>query len=84
LVETPVPEYLVQLAALDCVSLHCDHTGIDQASVKFFQQRGYKMLTYTVNDPDRARKLLQWGIDGIYTDNLSGMADKLYDAMVRV
>jgi glycerophosphoryl diester phosphodiesterase len=37
-----------------------------------------------VNDPDRARRLLQWGIDGIFTDNLSGMADEFHDAIVRM
>jgi glycerophosphoryl diester phosphodiesterase len=84
LVGAPAPEHLVQLAALDCVSLNCDHSELDEASIKFFQQRGYRMLTYTVNDPDRARTLLQWGIDGIFTDNLSAMADEFHDAMVWV
>lgn len=84
LVGMPGEEHIAQLVALDCVSLHCDHNGIDAASVKFFQQHGYKILVYTVNDPARVRTLLQWGIDGIFTDNLSVMADEFHDAMVGV
>jgi glycerophosphoryl diester phosphodiesterase len=84
LVGTPAPEHLVQLAALGCVSLHCDHSGIDEAGMKFFQQQGYKLLVYTVNDPERARRLLQWNIDGIFTDNLAAMATEFHDEMVRL
>jgi glycerophosphoryl diester phosphodiesterase len=84
LVETPTPEHEAQLAALNCVSIHCDHSGIDAAGVNFFHERGYKVLTYTVNDANRVRTLLNWGVDGIFTDNLAEMADHFRDAMVQV
>jgi glycerophosphoryl diester phosphodiesterase len=59
---------------LGCASLHCEHAAIDRASIAAFQSAGYRVLAYTVNDPDRAQALLDWGIDGVITDNLAQFA----------
>lgn len=80
----PTPETLVQLTALDCVSLHCNHENIDAAGVTFFHGHGYRVLTYTVNDPDRVAVLLGWGVDGIFTDNLPAMLNRFPHAVVQV
>ena len=34
---------------------------------------GYRIAAWTVNDPERARLLLDWGIDGIFTDELAAI-----------
>ena len=31
------------------------------------------IAAWTVNDPERARLLLDWGIDGIFTDELAAI-----------
>ena len=32
---------------------------------------GYRIAAWTVNDPARARELLGWGMDAIFTDKLA-------------
>jgi glycerophosphoryl diester phosphodiesterase len=31
---------------------------------------GYGLFCYTVNDPERAREILGWGVDGFCTDRI--------------
>jgi glycerophosphoryl diester phosphodiesterase len=81
LVETPSAGHVVQLAALDCVSLHCRHDAIDADGVRMFHDHGYRVLTYTVNDTSRASALLDWGVDGIFSDNLARMAHKFPEVL---
>ena len=56
--------------ALDCVSIHLNHKLLDKARVALLKQAGLRILVYTVNNPDRARELLQWGVDAICTDRI--------------
>ncbi|MGC5905810.1 glycerophosphodiester phosphodiesterase [Providencia stuartii] len=53
---------------LDCVSIHLDHTLLDEKRVKLLKEAGLYILVYTVNDPARASRLLNWGVDAICTD----------------
>ena len=55
---------------LDCVSIHLNHKLLDKARVALLKQAGLRILVYTVNNPDRARELLQWGVDAICTDRI--------------
>jgi len=59
-----------QTAALSCVSLHADHTKLNEALVREIKDSGLRILAYTVNEPDRARELAQWGVDAICTDRI--------------
>lgn len=59
-----------QTAALDCVSLHADHRKLDPPLVDDIKSAGLFILAYTVNDPVRARALLEWGVDTICTDRI--------------
>ncbi|WP_368913032.1 glycerophosphodiester phosphodiesterase [Providencia stuartii] len=53
---------------LDCVSIHLDHTLLNEKRVKRLKEAGLYILVYTVNDPARASRLLNWGVDAICTD----------------
>ena len=59
-----------QLHDLDCVALHCNHQYLTPALAKAIKAEGYGLLCYTVNDPDRARELLGWGVDAFCTDRI--------------
>ena len=61
-------DWRAQTAALSCVSLHADHTRLDEALVREIKDSGLRVLAYTVNEPARARELAQWGVDAICTD----------------
>ncbi|SUI41154.1 Glycerophosphoryl diester phosphodiesterase [Serratia marcescens] len=55
---------------LDCVSLHIDHKALTAERVNALKDAGLRILVYTVNQPDRARLLLDWGVDCICTDRI--------------
>jgi glycerophosphoryl diester phosphodiesterase len=74
LVTMACEDHLYTLKALDCVSIHTHHESLDAETIRFFHQHGYRVLTYTVNDPERVALLLSWGIDGIFTDEIQLMA----------
>ena len=53
---------------LGCVSIHLNHRVLDEARVDALRAAGLKILVYTVNNPQRARELLRWGVNCICTD----------------
>ncbi|WP_322015330.1 glycerophosphodiester phosphodiesterase [Paraburkholderia sp. J12] len=59
-----------QTADLACVSLHASHRHLDEALVDRIKSAGLHMLVYTVNDLERARLLVSWGVDTICTDRI--------------
>jgi glycerophosphoryl diester phosphodiesterase len=58
------------LSELECVSLHLKHTLVTKPLIAELRQMGLRIAVWTVNDPDRARELLDWGIDALITDAL--------------
>lgn len=64
-----VPEdWMARLARLECVAFDPDWHGLDAATIATGHRGGYKVLTYTVNDPRRVAQLIAWGVDVIITD----------------
>lgn len=55
-------------ARLACVSIHLNHSLLDETRVKQLKAAGLHILVYTVNKPQRAAELLRWGVDCICTD----------------
>ena len=56
------------LDRLDCVTLHCDAKRVSRELVNKLAATGRPVLCYTVNDPHRARRLLEMGVASIITD----------------
>lgn len=65
-----------RLEALGAVSLHTDHKKFVPERIAEVQSRGYRVMLYTVNEVALAEKLLDAGVDGIFTDNLREFAAK--------
>ena len=59
-----------QVGTLGCISLHCSHTHLTQALARAVKDAGYWLFCYTVNDPQRARALFDWGVDAFCTDRI--------------
>ncbi|MGL5267998.1 MAG: glycerophosphodiester phosphodiesterase family protein, partial [Plesiomonas shigelloides] len=55
---------------LECLSLHIDHHALTEARVKQLKDAGLYVMVYTVNQPQRAKELLEWGVDSICTDRI--------------
>lgn len=69
LIEKQLPDdYLARLQRLDCVALNLDNKLTTQAIIQQTLAAGYEVCIWTVNDPLRARELIQWGCKGIVTD----------------
>ena len=76
LVDAPSEKHLTFLDELGAVSLHCHHEKVTSELVHFFHRHYYRVMTYTVNEPSRARALLDMDVDGIFTDNLEVLAQQ--------
>jgi glycerophosphoryl diester phosphodiesterase len=71
----PVPaDWEDQLDGLGCVGLHCSHQHLTQALARTVKNAGYWLFCYTVNEPERARELFDWGVDAFCTDRIDRIA----------
>jgi glycerophosphoryl diester phosphodiesterase len=57
-----------RLSHLECVAIDADYHVLDATLVADARRAGYKVLTFTPNEPGLVRKLLDWGVDGAITD----------------
>ncbi|QKJ85263.1 glycerophosphoryl diester phosphodiesterase [Paramixta manurensis] len=55
---------------LECVSIHLNYRVLNAARIAQLKQAGLRILVYTVNRPERARSLLEQGVDAICTDRI--------------
>lgn len=51
-----------------CKSLSINQEYLTQGDVDKIHQQGYQVLVYTVNSVELAKKLMDFGVDGIFTD----------------
>lgn len=56
------------LSRFNCSSLHVDHEILTSSHVQKVKGSGRQVLAYTVNDPERAQELFEWGVDSVFTD----------------
>ena len=71
------PDWERRLQRLECVALDVNHRELHQDVVRAAHAARYRVLTYTVNDPERVRELGAWGVDGIITDAVDRVASDL-------
>jgi glycerophosphoryl diester phosphodiesterase len=51
-------------------SLNADHLELTKERAREVKRAGYWLFCYTVNEPERARELLDWGVDAFCTDRI--------------
>ncbi|WP_434033641.1 glycerophosphodiester phosphodiesterase [Cupriavidus sp. a3] len=61
-------DWLERLRRLGCVALDANYRELDEGVIASAHAAGYRVLSYTVNDPAKAAQLLGWGLDGLITD----------------
>ncbi|MBM9537135.1 glycerophosphodiester phosphodiesterase family protein [Desulfobulbus alkaliphilus] len=65
------PEDLVPyLRSLGVCAYHPEKSITDQALVSILRAEGLAVNVFTVNDPTRQSRLLDWGVTGVFTDFL--------------
>jgi glycerophosphoryl diester phosphodiesterase len=70
LLDGPSPTWLHDAAQLGCVAVVPHHAMLDAGVIAQAQAQCLKVLTYTVNDADRAQALWAAGLDGLITDRV--------------
>ncbi|MDG9972007.1 glycerophosphodiester phosphodiesterase [Achromobacter mucicolens] len=73
LVEKVPADWRERLAKYQCVALNINQKDATRELIDAVHAAGYRIAAWTVNDPERARLLLDWGIDGIFTDELAAI-----------
>ncbi|WP_071058110.1 glycerophosphodiester phosphodiesterase [Pelistega sp. MC2] len=58
------------LKKLDCVAVNPRESTLTEKIIKTIHKDGYRICAWTVNDYQRAKQLLAWGCDAIFTDEL--------------
>jgi len=55
-------------AGLGCVTIHADQQRLRPAMISEIRRAGYPLLAYTVNDPERAKILFDFGVKAVFSD----------------
>lgn len=53
---------------LDVACVNVDGRTVTREQVEAIADTGRSVLAYTINDPFTAKKLLSWGVDGVFSD----------------
>lgn len=56
--------------SVDAVAIHANHKYLTPALAKAVRDAGFGLFCYTVNEPVRARELLDWGVEAFCTDRI--------------
>jgi glycerophosphoryl diester phosphodiesterase len=57
-------------SALGAVAIHTNHRHLTFDTATAIKSAGFGLFCYTVNDPERAREITKWGVDGFCTDRI--------------
>ncbi len=63
-----------RLEQLDAIALHTNHKHLTPEIAQQIKAAGYGLFCYTVNTPERAREILDWGVDAFCTDRIDLIA----------
>lgn len=63
--------------AVEAVAIHVNHKHLTREQAKTVKQAGFGLFCYTVNDPERARELIGWGVDSFCTDRIDLIGPQL-------
>lgn len=67
--DVPIPE-VIAFARKHRVAVTIHSARVARADVQAFRDAGVPLYVHTINEPDRAIRLQEWGAAGIYTDFL--------------
>jgi glycerophosphoryl diester phosphodiesterase len=64
------PDWERRAREVGAVAIHTNHRHLTRAQALDVKAAGYGLFCYTVNEPARARELLDWGVDAFCTDRI--------------
>lgn len=63
-------DWRAQARELGAVAIHTNQKHLTPELAGAIKAAGYGLFCYTVNDPQRGREILSWGVDGFCTDRI--------------
>ena len=73
------PENWEELADfLQVSTINVNAKTITREEIDAVIDKGFPVLAYTVNDVEEARRLLRWGVDGVFSDAPDIIRDVLF------
>lgn len=70
LVDVIPPDWPARLERLDAVALHTNQKNLSEEQAHAVKSAGFGLFCYTVNEPERAREIVSWGVDAFCTDRI--------------
>lgn len=70
LVDAIPADWHERLLAVDALALHVNQEHLSAQQAQAVKATGFGLLCYTVNQPQRAREILAWGVDAFCTDRI--------------
>ena len=70
------PGWEEQARALEAVAIHTSHKHLTPALAQQVKHAGFGLFCYTVNEPARAREIMEWGVDAMCTDRIDLIGPK--------
>jgi len=68
LMSDPLPNWEEMAGYLEARTININAKKTSREAVESYIDAGFGVLAYTVNDAAQARKLMSWGVDGVFTD----------------
>lgn len=63
-----LPDWQQTCDALNCITMNVFEEILTAERVQEIKQSGRQLLSYTVNDRERAKQLYAWGVDAVFSD----------------
>lgn len=63
-------DWCEKLTSLGAVAIDTNHQHLSAKQAHAIKRAGFGLFCYTLNDPERAREVLSWGVDAICTDRI--------------
>lgn len=61
-------EWQSLIETIDPVSIHLNYRALNSDNIAILKKQGLMVLAYTVNDPQKAKQLFDWGVDSVFSD----------------
>ncbi|MBI1214868.1 MAG: glycerophosphodiester phosphodiesterase [Alphaproteobacteria bacterium] len=62
---------------LQAATININGNTTKEELVEEYMEAHKPILAYTINQPDKARELIRWGVDGVFSDNPDVMLEEL-------
>jgi len=68
IVDGDTDDILLTLSEFKCEAVHCNYKFINPDFIREITRAGFKIRCFTVNDSEKANRLFDWGITGVFSD----------------